>query len=169
MEAGGDGRNKREAPQDMSNEVNYVDAALRHLKDGRFLNEQGSRANAGQLFGFSVECGIKAVLIACGVAKGPDGGIAEKNPLNQKKAHPLRTHMPTLPTRINTFGYLIPDGPKATGYFAMLAQPSDMDDWSVDHRYWSESSLPLASLPAWERLAVEANAMLDQAKLDGVL
>lgn len=153
----------------MSDEVNYAAAARRHLSDGRLLLGQGRRANAGQLFGFSVECGIKAVLIACGVARGADGGVAEKNPLDQRKGHPLRTHMPILSSRVSTFGNLIPDGPKATSYFAMLARPGDMDDWRVDHRYWNESSIPLASVARWECLAVEANAMLDQARLDGVL
>lgn len=145
----------------MSNEVNYVAAARRHLNDGRLLLGAGRRANAGQLFGFSVECGIKALLLACGVARGADGGVVEKNR--------LRTHLPVLTTRVSTCGHLIPDGPKATGYMAMLSNLQDLDDWEVDHRYWDESVIPLASLPAWERLAVEANAMLDQAQLDGVL
>lgn len=48
----------------MGNEVNYAAAARRHLSDGRILQGQGRHANAGQLFGFSVECGIKALLLA---------------------------------------------------------------------------------------------------------
>ena len=145
----------------MGNEVNYAAAARRHLNDGRLLLGQGRRANAGQLFGFSVECGIKALLLACGVARGADGGVVENNK--------LRTHLPVLTTRVSTCGHLIPDGPKANSYMAMLTGMQDLNDWKVDHRYWDEAVIPLTSLPAWERLAAEANAKLDQARLDGVL
>lgn len=70
---------------------------------------------------------------------------------------------------MSTCGHLIPEGPKASSYMAMLTQLQDLDDWKIDHRYWDETMIPLTSLPAWERLAAEANAMLDQARLDGVL
>jgi len=44
-----------------------------------------------------------------------------------------------------------------------------LQDWHVDHRYWRESALPLASWSAWELAAREVDAMLDQATADGVL
>ena len=153
----------------MSNEVNYVAAARRHLNDGRLLLEQGRRANAGQLFGFSIECGLKALLLASGVARGTDGGIAGEDPNNPGKKHPLRTHMPSLSAKITTYDHLIPDGSQMTRYMAMLPSLQQGRDWHVDHRYWDESRIPLSSVPGWEQAAVEANDMLDQVQLDGVL
>ncbi|GAB3393542.1 hypothetical protein GCM10027514_38490 [Azotobacter armeniacus] len=92
---------------------------------------------------------------------GADGGIPER--------HKFRTHLPHLSVRIVAFGHLIPDGPKATGYVAMLPSLNALAEWSTDHRYWSESAIPISSVPAWELAAMEVNEMLDQAALDGVI
>lgn len=145
----------------MSTTVNYVAAARRHLHDGCLLLGKNRAANAGQLFGFSVECGIKALLIACGVHPGPDGGIPER--------HQFRTHVPHLSGRVAAFGHLIPDGPRAASYLALLSSLNALRNWSTDHRYWSESAIPMSSVPAWELAAMEVNEMLDQASLDGVI
>lgn len=162
------GIGRTESGEGMSNEVNYVAAARRHLNDGRLLLEQGRRANAGQLFGFSIECGLKALLLASGVAQGTDGGIAGQDP-NTGKRHPLRTHMPSLSANIDTHGHLIRDGSQMTRYMAMLPSLQHGRDWDVNHRYWDESRIPLSSVPGWQQAAVEANDMLDQVQLDGVL
>ena len=99
------------------------------------------------------------MLLACGVPPGADGGLPEQNR--------LRTHLPRLANVIVSSGHLIPDGRKATAYMAMLPGLNALADWSIDHRYWSESAIPLTSLPAWQQAAQEANAMLDQVVLDG--
>lgn len=92
--------------------VNYEQAARRHLTDAETLFNQGRMPNAGQLYGFAAECGLKAMLLACGVAPDADGGIS--------KRHPLRQHMPTLTDRIASHGQLIPDG------LARLSKKSSM-------------------------------------------
>lgn len=140
--------------------VKYPEAARRHLRDGHILLEKACRANAGQLFGFSVECSLKALLVACGVPKEPDGSI--------QKRHRLRQHEPVLSARMVAEGNLVPDG-RYTSYFSPLDSLRLMGDWSVDHRYDSEASLPLGSIANWERVALDALAMLEQARLDGVL
>lgn len=141
--------------------VAYEQAARRHWVDAETFFTQGRLANAGQLYGFVAECGLKALLLACGVAPDADGGIPGR--------HPLRQHMPNLTGRITASGQLIPDGPKATTYMATMPQLGSFNDWSVDHRYWQDAALPLASVPNWRNAAREVSIMLDQAKQDGVL
>lgn len=149
--------------------VAYELAARRHLADAETLFSQGRTANAGQLFGFVAECGLKALLLACGVAPDADGGIPWEHPAKPKKPHPLRQHMPSLTGRIAAHGQLIPDGPQAATYMATMPGLGDFVDWSVDHRYWRDAALPLASVAKWRSAAKEVSTMLDQAKQDGVL
>jgi hypothetical protein len=149
--------------------VEYMQAALRHWLDAEALFKTGRLANAGQLYGFVAECGLKALLLACGVVPGPDGGIPERHPTDDKKRHPLRQHMPVLADRIAAHGHLIPDGAQATSYMATMPSLSHFDDWSVDHRYWRDVALPLTSVAQWRSAAVEVTQMLDQAKQDGKL
>jgi hypothetical protein len=141
--------------------VDYVSAARRHFDDAGLLLQQGRQANAGQLLGFTMECGLKALLIACGVQTDKDGSLPERNKFRQ--------HMPELTKRINLFGHLIPDGAKAQRYLARLPSREDFKDWKVDHRYFRESALPLASLPAWQSAANEVGELLDQITTDGIM
>jgi nitrous oxide reductase accessory protein NosL len=99
--------------------------------------------------------------MACGVQPDADGSLPDT-----KK---FRQHMPTIVDRINVLGHLIPDGPKAQIYLAKIPKRVLFSDWKVDHRYFKQSALPLASLPAWLGAAKEMNEMLDQAKIDGVI
>lgn len=141
--------------------VSYEHAARRHLADAETLLNQGRLANAGQLYGFAAECGLKAMLIACGVAPDADGGLPQ--------THALRKHMPVLFSRVVSHGHLIPDGPQASRYMASMPNLAHFHDWSVDHRYWGDASLPVTSVPNWQSAAKEVTTMLDQAKQDGVL
>lgn len=143
--------------------VDYVASARRHLHDAHILLTSNRQANAGQLLGFSVECGLKALLIACGIVPDIDGGI----PYTKKDS--FRLHMPKLNDQIIISGNLIPDGQRATHYHAMLANVNALADWSIDHRYFKESALPLTSIPQWELAALEVDEMLDQAIVDGVM
>ena len=152
-----------------SAQVNYADAARRHLHDAEILFSSGRHANAGQLFGFAAECGLKAMLIACKVPPGPDGGLPNTHPIKRDKKHPLREHVPWLMDRIAQHGQLIPDGASATRYLATMPGLTLFTDWSIDHRYWRENALPLASVANWRAAAIEVGTMLDQAKQDGVL
>ena len=113
--------------------VDYVASARRHLKDAHILMNAGRQANAGQLLGFAIECGLKALLIACGIVPDADGGVPPGSPFRQ--------HMPTLNNRLVSSGHLIPDGPRSAHYRAMVPNVSALSDWSVDHRYHRESVL----------------------------
>lgn len=141
--------------------VDYVAAARRHLKDAHILMHANRQANAGQLLGFTIECGLKALLIACGVSPDSDGSVTQSSG--------FRKHMPALSDHLVLSGSLIPDGQRSAHYRAMVPHVGVLSDWSVDHRYFREAALPLSSVPKWELAALEMNEMLDQAIVDGVI
>lgn len=149
--------------------VAYDLAARRHMTDAEALFNTGRLANAGQFYGFVAECGLKALLIACGIQPGSDGGVPERRPAPEKGRHPLRTHVPVLLTNITAEFQLIPDGAQATHYLALVPNRNDFHDWQIDHRYWRDAALPIASVNQWRAAAREVTQMLDQAKQDGVL
>lgn len=140
--------------------VDYKGAARRHLIDATRLLANQRPANAGQLFGFSVECGLKALLVATGEPSAPDGGLPSTSA--------FRRHLPHLGTLIAAMSTL-PDGRMANGFQAYMPSLAALQNWSIDHRYWRESAMPLASLPNWELAAMEVDDMLDKATADGVL
>lgn len=141
--------------------VNYAQSARRHFHDAEQLLGSNRHGNAGHLFGFAAESGLKALLVACGVPTDVDGGIPQ--------GHRLRTHVPVLGDRLVTDGHLVPDGRFASVYTAKVSSLGNLRDWSIDHRYWADAALPIVSVSRWRQCAGEIMAMLDQASEDGVI
>lgn len=140
--------------------VDYVAAARRHIRDAHLLQHEGRLANAGQLFGICVECGLKSLLVRGGAPVDADGDLLDK-------AH--RKHMPQLDILINGLTTL-PDGRAASVLQSHLPNLASLANWKIDHRYWREAAIPLAaSLQAWEWSALEMDALLDEATAGGVL
>lgn len=128
--------------------VDYLASARRHCKDANTLLNAAGRPNAGQLYGLSVECGLKALLINLGVRTGSDGTIAED----------FRRHLPQLVNDMTT----LPDGRPASALHAALPHLAKLHDWRIEHRYWRAKDLPLASLPNWQAAALEMLNHLEQ-------
>ncbi len=133
--------------------VDYAGCARRHFIDAGKLHRSGGHANAGQLYGFSVECGLKALLIPSGKPADAEGGIAGE----------LREHLPRLAQMITDMTTL-PDGRSAAALFAAVPHLRKMHDWKVEHRYWKASALPRRSLPDWAAAAQEMVNHLDVVK-----
>lgn len=139
--------------------VDYVGAARRHIRDAHLLQHSGRLANAGQLFGFCVECGLKSLLVRGGAPVDGDGSLIK----------PFREHLPILGTLVNGL-MTLPDGRAAGVLQSRLPNLTSMANWKIDHRYWSEPAIPLAtSLQAWKWAALEMDALLDDAAAGGVL
>ena len=143
-------------------QVDFKEAAKRHFSDAEHLLAEGREPNAGQLFGFTAECGLKALLVAHGLPTEPNGDIVRKPNTG------YRAHVPSLSQAIATLT-IFPDGRAATKYVSMLTELAHFDDWNVDHRYWTASIVPLTSLPAWRSAATQVALMLDTATVDGVM
>lgn len=139
--------------------VDYVAAARRHIRDAHLLQHAGRMANAGQLFGICVECGLKSLLVRGGAPVDGTGSLLK----------PFREHMPLLGTLVTGL-MTLPDGRAASILQSRLPNLSSLANWKIDHRYMSESAIPLsASLQAWEWAALEMDALLDEAAGGGVL
>lgn len=139
--------------------VDYVAAARRHIRDAHLLQNAGRLANAGQLFGVCVECGLKSLLVRGGAPVDADGDLVS----------PFRTHTPKLDSLINGLSTL-PDGRAAGVLQSRLPNLAALANWKIGHRYWRESAIPLTtSLGAWELSALEIDALLDEAAIGGVL
>ena len=52
----------------MIHPTDFVDSHRRHWQDAELLFDQSRWANADQLYGFSAECGLKAVMKALGMS-----------------------------------------------------------------------------------------------------
>lgn len=74
--------------------------------------------------------------------------------------------MPALGDRLVTDGHLVPDGRFASVYMAKVNRLGDFRDWSIEHRYWADAALPVASVRRWRQCASEIMAMLDEVMLD---
>ena len=140
--------------------VDYVAAARRHIRDAHILQHDGRLANAGQLFGICVECGLKSLLVRAGAPVDANGDLLDQ-------AH--RKHLPRLDTLINGMTWL-PDGRAAGILQSRLPNLASLANWKIGHRYWRESAIPLAaSLEAWEWSALQMDALLDEVAAGGVI
>lgn len=140
--------------------VDFHQAAKRHFMDAGLLMNQGRQANAGHLYGFVAECGIKSLLVLNGYPTDPASGeILEK----KKK---FRTHIHELVNNINMIHTFL-DGRGAAKYLTMIPSIGNFSNWKTDHRYYVDSALP-PSITDWRNASQEVMRMLEQAMLDGV-
>ncbi len=146
--------------------VNYLESARRHFQDAGTLLGGSRQANAGQLFGIAAECGIKAILVASQVPVDTEGAIDR---LPSVKGRGFKDHWPHLGQALTDLVGAIPDSRTASTYLSALPNLAHFSDWRIEHRYWRDAALPLASVARWQTAAEEVMAVLDQAKEDGVL
>jgi hypothetical protein len=143
----------------MPKTVDFLAASKRHYEDAEQLTNSGRIPNAGQLFGFAAECGLKALLVSHGLNTDPNtGDIIEPRP------HKYKTHVDMLINHIDAFSARR----NFIKYLAMMPSLPTFSDWRAEHRYFDAAFIPL-SHAHWYGAAKEIRIMLDQAKLDGVI
>lgn len=146
--------------------TNYPESAKRHLQDAEYFWVSGDAArlpNASQLFGFSAECALKAVLIGLGVPTNPaHGGVA-----NRKRFG----HLPDLWQQFAAYA----GGSLGAKYLAAL-QPTagtvePFANWSVDDRYAPDAWLAVRnpSVTNHRSGARDCAALLELAQEDGIV
>jgi hypothetical protein len=140
--------------------VNFRQAAGRHYNDAELLMVNGRQANAGQLYGFAAECGVKSLLLWKGYPSDPLTGDIRKT-----KKERLRAHVHELVSNMHTLHAFL-DGRGGAKYLAMIPSIGHFSDWKIDHRYYTDSALP-ASVTRWRIAAREIMQMLDQTAVDG--
>lgn len=106
----------------MAHAADFADAHSRHWEDAELLRDNGRWANADQLYGFSAECGLKAVMLALGMDVHPTTGA----PKGQHKQH-----LPRIWPVFEEFA----GGRDGERYLRLLPGDIPFADWSTDDRY----------------------------------
>jgi hypothetical protein len=135
--------------------INFRESAKRHYNDAELLLSNTRQANAGQLYGFAAECGLKALLIWHGYSPDPAAGDIDRN---------YHIHINRL---VNNVASSL-SGRGADKYLSMIPSISNFSTWTIEHRYWLETALP-NNITNWRSATIEVMNMLDQAITDGVV
>ena len=105
--------------------ADFVDAHFRDWGDAELLFTNGRWANADQMYGFSAECGMKAVMVALGMPISPSG-----TPDRQ-----YRKHIQDLWALFCTFV----SGRNGSRYLGLLPSAPPFVNWSHHNRYAADS------------------------------
>jgi hypothetical protein len=140
--------------------VDFPTSARRHMDDAKLLEAGNRLPNAGYLYGYVAECGLKALLMWHGHPTDAEGSF--------EKSSGFRVHVDQL-LITTTFSSLrlIVNSRSGAKYLAMIPSIDAFSDWKVHHRYFSDAALP-ASFSKWKAAALEVGLMLDKAFLDGL-
>lgn len=103
--------------------ANFPDAHVRHWQDAELLARAGRWANADQLYGYSAECGLKAVM------------VANRMPVARNTGSPIkRRHRQHVQHLWGTFRSFVCGRPTA-GLLHHLPQANPFAQWSESNRY----------------------------------
>ena len=140
----------------MTYPADFADAHRRHWEDAELLLSHDRWANADQLYGFSAECGLKAVMRALGMQIDPDGRpeVAEH-----------RKHVQDLWPIFRTFAA----GRNGEWYLLQLPCGEPFRDWSHHDRYASRDRYSKPAIVPHQEAARAVCHMLQRATLDGRL
>ena len=136
--------------------ADYTDAHRRHWKDAELLFGQGRWANADHLYGFSAECGLKAVMKSLGMPVDTDG-------TPQKREH--RKHVQDLWPEFGSFA----QNRNGAKYVTLLLQPNPFANWSHHDRYAHRRHFCRANVQPYRDGAKRVCDMVASAKQDGLL
>ena len=136
-------------------QTDFLDAHQRHLDDADILfNQENARlANADHLYGMAVECGLKHLMIAFGMAVDTTGG-----PVNKVD----RVHADQLWMRYQS--YL--SGQPAT---YSLPTQNPFSDWSVNQRYAHHKCFDKAIVMPHKDAAHTIHNLVHQAQMQGLI
>ncbi|MFP3043697.1 hypothetical protein LQZ19_17945 [Treponema primitia] len=136
-------------------QTDFFNAFERHFKDAELLFNNSRWANAGQLYGYSAECGIKCLMEAFGMNLDPTGEKPE-NPKDQ-------VHLPQLLIRYESY---------RKDYDAdefCLPEPNPFSSWSITDRYGNESNFNEMYVNPYKEGIVDIQALIYRAKREGLL
>jgi hypothetical protein len=139
-------------------DVDFVEAARRHYSDAEHLYAERRLPNAGQLYGFTAECGLKGILIHYGLPYDPLSGDL----IGPPHTNPYMKHIDGLVATVSTY----PAADRA--FFSLLAlmpDISDFSDWSVNQRYWGDAKVA-GRQDKWKKAAGQVMSALQSVDLD---
>ena len=140
----------------MAYPADFADAHRRHWEDAELLFAHERWANADHLYGFSVECGLKAVMRALGMPVEPDGRP-------ERSAH--RKHVQDLWSVFRTFVA----SRSGEWFLHQLPAGEPFRDWSHHDRYASRAHYSRLAVVPHQGAARTVLLMIQRATLDGRL
>lgn len=140
----------------MTHTADFGDAHQRHWEDAELLFSEKRLANADHLYGFSAECGLKAVMEALGM------GVDRKGKPTKPKD---RVHIETLWTRFQSFA----SGRGGAQYSRQLPSGTPFQNWSVSDRYAHRGYAVQSVVEQHRNAAAQICVVVNGARLDGRL
>ena len=140
----------------MTYPADFADAHRRHWEDAELLFTHDRWANADQLYGFSAECGLKAVMQALGMDIDAAG-------VPQLPEH--RQHVHALWPAFRTFVA----GRSGGWYLHQIPAGEPFRDWSHHDRYASRGHYSKPAVVPHQDAARAICLMIQRARLDGRL
>lgn len=140
----------------MIHPADFVDAHRRHWQDAELLFDQSRWANADQLYGFSAECGLKAVMKALGMSVEPDG-----KPTDEQHRKHVQELWPVFKSFVN--------GRSESHYLSQLPNGEPFNNWSHHNRYARGCHFQKADVKPHRKAACKVCRMVQQAEQDGLL
>lgn len=135
--------------------TDFLDAHKRHMLDGETLFHASRIANADQLFGVAVECGLKRLMIRFGMVVKPDGSPTERDD---------RQHANKLWSRYETYRSAY-----SNAYAYILPSQNPYEDWSIEQRYVDSADILLSTVEKHREAANKVAALVKKAQLEGVI
>lgn len=139
----------------MAHPADFVDAHRRHWEDAELLFGNARWASADQMYGFSAECGLKAVMKELGMSVDATGTPERKH----------RRHVQDLWPVFRTFAR----GHGGERHLHRLPEENPFRDWSHHDRYAHRRHWMEANLGRHRDAARGVRNMVELARQDGLL
>jgi hypothetical protein len=141
----------------------FAAAAGRHYNDASLLQGNSMHANADHLAGFAAECGLKAILV--GFLGGTLDAKGKPSALVSGKSVKYNNHLPDLWGQMKIFA----TGRTASRFAALIGQPNPFVRWNIADRYEDGKAITAARTSDHLTAARDILAILQRARIDGVL
>ena len=135
-------------------ESDFLDSHLRHLEDAELLHSNERWANADQLFGLTVECGLKCLMQVFGMETDDKGSPKKKD--DWKHANGIYERYDAYREGYNAGAY-------------QLSNSTAFNDWNISDRYAHRSHFNQAKVDSHRDAAKEIETLINKAKLEGLL
>ena len=139
----------------MAYAADFPGAHVRHWQDAELLARGERWANADQLYGFSAECGLKAVMVANGMPVAPGSGSPTK-----------RHHKQHIQNLWSTFSSFV-SGRPAAGLLHHLPQSNPFAQWTQDNRYAASRHFDAAAVAPHREAAQQVRRFYLRLKASG--
>ena len=133
----------------------FYDACLRHFDDAEQLFKAQRWANADHLFGISVECGLKRLMIAFGMSIDERGTPADRSD---------KVHADGVWMRYEAYR----SGHHEAVHYVLSSTPP-FHDWHINQRYAHQNNFDQTHVDPHRDAAHEVRKLLNRAERDGLL